>query len=129
LQKDDTVINTDGSKARDKDFYETAMKEYNKKNLDEYNTLHFATDIVVVDAKNLPTEFTPIKDWRNLKKVFNKTMAELTRSINAQCYPDAMEVTVREKPTPTLSPSPRSQRRTFNTGISLPTKTQNDSKI
>jgi hypothetical protein len=41
------------------------MKEYNKEKNDEYDTLHFADDIVV-DDKNLPKVFTPINDWRDL---------------------------------------------------------------
>jgi hypothetical protein len=78
LKKDDLIISTDGSKAGDKDFYETAMKEYNKEKHDEYDTLHFADDIVV-DDKNLPKVFNPIKNWRDLKKVFNETTAELDK--------------------------------------------------
>jgi hypothetical protein len=40
LKKDNLIISMDGSKAGDKDFYETAMKEeYNKEQHDEYDTL------------------------------------------------------------------------------------------
>jgi hypothetical protein len=70
------IISTDGSKAGDKDFYETAMKECNKEALDEYNTLHFANKIVV-DDKNVSKVFNPIKNWCDLKKVINETTAEL----------------------------------------------------
>jgi hypothetical protein len=59
LKKDDLIISNDGSKASDKDFYETAMKEYNKKDIDEYNALHFAGNIVVND-KNIPKVFNSI---------------------------------------------------------------------
>jgi hypothetical protein len=76
LKKDDLIISTDGSKAGDKNFYEAAMKEYNKEKHDEYDALHFADDIVV-DDKNIPKVFNPIKNWRDLKKVFNETTAEL----------------------------------------------------
>jgi hypothetical protein len=78
LKKDDLIISTHDSKAGDKDFHETAMKEYNKEDLDEYNALHFA-DNIVADDKNLPTVFNPIKNLRDLKKVFNETTAELDR--------------------------------------------------
>jgi hypothetical protein len=93
LKKDDLIISTHDSKAGDKDFYEaamkeynkekhdeyeTAMKEYNKEDLDEYNALHFA-DNIVADDKNLPTVFNPIKNLCDLKKVFNETTAELDR--------------------------------------------------
>jgi hypothetical protein len=52
-----------------------AMKEYNK-NADEYDTLHFADDIVV-DDKNLPEVYTPLNDWRDLKRVYNEVTASL----------------------------------------------------
>jgi hypothetical protein len=58
LTKNDLIISSACSKAGDKDFYEAAMKEYNKEKHDEYNTLHFA-DNIVVDDKNLPKVFTP----------------------------------------------------------------------
>jgi hypothetical protein len=61
LTKDELIISSAGSKAGDRDFYEAAMKEYNKEKHDEYDTLHFADDIVV-DDKNLPKVFTPIND-------------------------------------------------------------------
>jgi hypothetical protein len=58
LTKNDLIISSAGSRAGDRDFYESAMKEYNKEKIDEYDTVHFADDIVV-DDKNLPNVFTP----------------------------------------------------------------------
>jgi hypothetical protein len=43
------------------------MKEYNKESHDEYDTLHFAGDIVV-DDKNLPKVFTPLNNWRDFEE-------------------------------------------------------------
>ena len=46
LKKNDMITSSAGSKNGDMPFYEAAMKEYNKKHK-EYDTLHFANDIVV----------------------------------------------------------------------------------
>jgi hypothetical protein len=54
------------------------MKKYNKEKHDEYDTLHFADDIVV-DDKNLPKVFTPLDDWRDLKRVYKEVTASLNK--------------------------------------------------
>jgi hypothetical protein len=59
--------------------YEAAMKEYNKEENDEYDTLHFA-DNIVVDDKNLPNVFTPLTDWRDLKRVYKEVTASLDKT-------------------------------------------------
>jgi hypothetical protein len=79
LTKNDLIISSAGSKAGDKDFYEeAAMKEYNKEKHDEYDTPHFADDIVV-DDKNLPKVFNPLNDWRDLKRVNKEVTASLDK--------------------------------------------------
>jgi hypothetical protein len=80
LAKDELIISSSaGSKAGDRDFYEAAMKEYNKEENDEYDTLHFANNIVV-DDKNLPKVFTPLNDWRDLKRVYKEVTASLDKT-------------------------------------------------
>jgi hypothetical protein len=61
------IISTAGSKTGDKDFHETVMKEYNKK-LDEYNTFHFADDIVVDDKNQTGTSLLLTGDLTNVHK-------------------------------------------------------------
>jgi hypothetical protein len=79
LTKNDLIISSAGSMAGDKDFYEAAMQEYNKEKHDEYDTLHFASDIVV-DDKNLPKVFTTLNDRRDLKRVlYKEVMASLDK--------------------------------------------------
>jgi hypothetical protein len=78
LTKNDFSMSSAGSKDGDRDFYEAAMKEYNKEKHDEYDTLHFANNIVV-DDKNLPKVFTPFNDWRDLKRVYKEVTASLDK--------------------------------------------------
>jgi len=59
LKKNDLIASSAGSKTGDMPFYEAAMKENNNKHK-EYDTLHFANDIVV-DEKNLPDKYIPLK--------------------------------------------------------------------
>jgi hypothetical protein len=101
LKNDNMFISTAGSKAGDEDFCETAMSNFNKK-LDEYGTLHFADDIV--NARNLPEQLPPIKVWPTR---YSTRQWNWTRSVKTQSYLDVMAVTVRKKPTATLSPFPR----------------------
>jgi hypothetical protein len=78
LTKDELIISSVGSKAGVRDFYEAAIKEYNKEKHEEYDTLHFANDIVV-DDKNLPKVFTPLNNWRDLKRVYKEATASLDK--------------------------------------------------
>jgi hypothetical protein len=62
----------------DMPFFEAATKEYNK-SLNEYDTLHFADDVVVND-KDLPDKYTPLSDWRDLKNVYEEVTESLDKA-------------------------------------------------
>jgi hypothetical protein len=51
-------------------------------------------DAIVVNAKNLPDNFTPLSDWRDLKKVYK----EVSRSNNSPYYPEELTVIARRAP-------------------------------
>jgi hypothetical protein len=123
LTKDELIITSAGSKAGDRDFYEAAMKEYNKEKHDEYNTLHFA-DNIVVDDKNLPKVFTPLNDWRNLKRVYKEVTASLDKVRQDSMLSGRNDSDGEESTNSRTVKILGTTRNTSFIGTSLPTKTQ-----